>query len=564
MAELERRVQSWLRLDPDESTADALRRAWDGDRASVERAFSGRLQFGTAGLRGMYGFGPMGMNRLVIQQTTAGLALWLQRNVAGTARVVIGYDARRLSDVFASDAASVLEAAGIQVFLFESVTTTPCCAFHVLQQGAHAGIMVTASHNPPEYNGFKVYAVNGAQIVSPADTEIAACIEEAAARSSQTGQVAAEPRAGGSVTLMGADATRSYLDAVKHALEFRLAATDEFARADLKIVYTAMHGTGAHQTLALLSETGFDQVTSVASQQKPDGSFPTVRFPNPEEPAALAEALLDCQRVGADILLANDPDADRLAVAVFHDGEWVHLNGDEIGCLLAGDLLAHSIVEQPLVATTIVSSRMLSAIARSWGADFAQTLTGFKWIANAAMDFSARTGRSFLFGYEEAIGFTVGETVRDKDGVSAALAVALVAAKCKDRGLTLVDELDALRAEHGIYLTGQVSFPTTEPLADRWRAQPPTSCGGVAVQHVFDLSAPAAAPYDGLPASDVMILHLADDSRLVLRPSGTEPKVKLYLEVVERADAHDSLDEAMDVARGRLTALKEAARALVG
>ncbi len=560
-------ARQWLALDPDPETRSQLQADLAAeDINAISIAFGARLAFGTAGLRGRYGYGPARMNRLVIRQTAAGLAQWVTRTTeVGQRRVVIGYDGRRLSDVFAAETADILRNHGIDVLLFDGVTTTPCCAWHVIRHNAAAGVMVTASHNPPDYNGFKVYASNGAQIIEPGDAEIAACIAQVA--NSGTDPMAVPEDAGttGSLTMLGQDATDAYLDAVSATQAPRIARIPDDARAGLSIVYSAMHGTGAAQSLPVLARHGFTTIHPVASQNEPDGTFPTVEFPNPEEPAALAIAIAEATACNADIILANDPDADRLAVVVHHEGEWIRLNGDEIGALLAHDQLANSDLPAPMVATTIVSSRMLRAIAADWNATCVETLTGFKWIANAAMAAKAQSGANFLFGYEEAIGFTVGETVRDKDGVGAALAVAGLAAQCASNGLTLVDQLDALRGDYGIYLTGQASFPTTSPLTDRLRAEPPANVAGCVVTAMHDLrqSAPSG-PYAGLPSADVVVLELDDHSRIIVRPSGTEPKVKMYLEVIERPENHDSLGDAMDAANERLQRLKHHAAALVG
>jgi phosphomannomutase len=559
-------AQHWLALDPDSETSAALKADLESNNIdALTEAFGGRLAFGTAGLRGKYGYGPARMNRLVIRQTAAGLARWIiESSSDARPSIVIGYDGRRLSDVFAGDTADIMRSAGIDVFLFDSVTTTPCCAWAVIQRQAAAGVMVTASHNPPDYNGFKVYAANGAQIIEPADDEIATQIAEidASGHDPMTASAVEGPK--GVLTMLGADDVQAYLSAVTDTQHERVARVPEDARTELNIVYSAMHGTGAHQTLSLLKANGFLNVHPVAAQNEPDGAFPTVNFPNPEDPVALALSIELAKAQDADIILANDPDADRLAVVVKHEGEWVPLNGDEIGALLAHDQLANSEASSPMVATTIVSSRMLRAIAADWNATCVETLTGFKWIANAAMTAKTESGANFLFGYEEAIGFTIGETVRDKDGVGAALAVAALAAQCADNGLTLIDQLDALRGEYGIYLTGQASFPTTRPLTAQLRAAPPERVAGQAVTAMHDLEQTnAEGPYAGLPASNVLVFELADQSRIIVRPSGTEPKVKMYLEVIERPESHDSLGDALDAARERLAKLKADAAALV-
>ena len=551
-------VRAWIADDPDPSTADELSAllgaATQGDDAArrdlVDR-FSGLLQFGTAGLRGPLGGGPNRMNRAVVIRAAAGLGAYLRGRLAdGTPQVVIGYDARHRSADFAHDSAAVLTAAGLQVLLLPRSLPTPVLAFAVRHLGADAGIMVTASHNPAADNGYKVYlggrAVSGpgqgAQIVPPMDADIAAMI--AAVES-----VASVPRAQDGWTVLGEDVVDAYVAAVS-----ALAPRDEEARARagaLRIVLTPMHGVGAATATRVLAEAGFTDVAVVPEQAEPDPEFPTVAFPNPEEPGALDLALGLARERDADLVVALDPDADRCSVAVVdpHVGGWRQLHGDEVGALLGADAAAHA--TQGTLASSIVSSRLLSRIATAAGLGFASTLTGFKWISRT---------EGLVFGYEEALGYCVAPAlVRDKDGISASVRVATLAATLKAQGRGLVDELDQIARRHGLYLTGQVAARFDDPgkiaaVIDRLRTAAPTVLAGSPVTTVTDLS----AGVDGLLPTDGFRLFTAADDRVVVRPSGTEPKVKCYLEVVVplEPDASDeTVAAARTAARARLDAL---------
>lgn len=552
-------VRAWIADDPDTSTADELATllaaAQGGDDAArrdlVDR-FTGLLQFGTAGLRGALGGGPNRMNRAVVIRAAAGLGTYL-RKVLGdqaTPKVVIGYDARHRSADFARDSAAVLTAAGLEVLLLPRSLPTPVLAFAVRHLDAEAGIMVTASHNPAADNGYKVYlggrAVTGpgqgAQIVPPMDADIAAAI-------AAVPSVAAVPRADEGWTVLGEDVVDAYVAAVA-----ALAPRDDEARAraaGLRIVLTPMHGVGAATATRVLAEAGFADVTVVPQQAEPDPDFPTVAFPNPEEPGALDLALALAREREAHLVVALDPDADRCSVAVVdpHTGDWRQLHGDEVGALLGADAAARAAGEGTL-ACSIVSSRLLSRIAGAAGLDFASTLTGFKWIS--------RTD-GLVFGYEEALGYCVAPAlVRDKDGISAAVRVATLAATLAAQRRGLVDELDAIARRHGLYLTGQVAARFDDPgkiaaVIERLRAAAPTALAGSPVTTVTDLS----AGVDGLLPTDGFRLFTAADDRVVVRPSGTEPKVKCYLEVVVPL-APDAPDEAVAAARATARARLDA------
>jgi phosphomannomutase len=489
-------ARAWLAEDPDPDTRAEVQSLLDaGDDAGLAARFGARLQFGTAGLRGELGAGPNRMNRALVRRAAAGLASYLRER--GGRRVVIGYDARHKSREFALDSAAVFAGAGLSAMVLPDHLPTPVLAFAVLHLGCDAGVMVTASHNPPRDNGYKVYLGDGAQIVPPADADISAAIDA-------VGRLGDVPMAD-SYTTLGGEVLDAYLDAA-------VGLVPDGPR-DLRIVYTPMHGVGRDVALELLRRAGFADVHVVARQAEPDPDFPTVSFPNPEEPGAMDLSLALARDVGADIVLANDPDADRLAVAV--DG--ARLTGDQVGCLLADHLLGQAAptgdAREPLVVCSLVSSTLLGRIASSHGAHSERTLTGFKWIVRPAF---AHPEWRFVMGYEEALGYSVGELVRDKDGLTAAVAFADLAARLKASGATVRDALAAFDARYGAYRTAQRSFriPADEQQAVMARAR----------------ALPGA--HDLRPQADVVVLE-GDGRRVVVRPSGTEPKLKVYLETVD-------------------------------
>jgi phosphomannomutase len=516
-----------MALDPDPATRDELASLIEaGDAAGVRARFENPLSFGTAGLRGALGAGPARMNRLVVRKTTAGVARWLldQGAEAAVRGLVVGRDARNGSAQFAIDVADVALAAGVRVRVIARPLPTPITAFAVKHLGAAAGVMITASHNPAADNGYKVYAADGAQVIPPDDNSIA----EAAANAEPSAFAnlnRAEP--GAAETIDEAELLEAYRRAVFGFL-------DPAGARQLRIVYTPMHGVGGAVLPGLLQKAGFGPVSVVAAQAAPDPLFPTVAFPNPEEPGALDLAFADARALGADVVLANDPDADRLAVAVPDPvtRTFRRLTGDELGSLLASHVLGATSGTDRLVATTIVSSTLLSKMAEAAGVAYVETLTGFKWIARAA---GARPGTRLVFGYEEALGYEVGDAVRDKDGLSAALVAAEIAAGAKARGTSVAALLDDIASRFGVHATAQWSLRLSGPgatgtMADivaRWRAEPPRFLGGLAVTDVVDL----AAGTDELPPTDALVLKLEGGARVVLRPSGTEPKLKAYLEV---------------------------------
>ncbi|MEV4578752.1 phospho-sugar mutase [Nonomuraea jabiensis] len=505
-------AREWLAQDPDPETRDELSRLLDGgDLEALRDRFGAKLEFGTAGLRGELGAGPNRMNRVTVMRAAAGLA-----QVLGPGRhVVIGYDARHKSDVFARDTAAVLTGAGLHASLLPGPLPTPVLAFAVRHLGADAGVTVTASHNPPRDNGYKVYWGDGSQIVPPVDGEISAAIDA-------VGRVDRLPLDGpGTLTELGEGIVEDYLAAVT-SLPLGEA-------RDLRVAYTPLHGVGAATLAGAFLAAGFETPAAVEEQRDPDPDFPTVSFPNPEEPGAMDLAVALAAKLDADLVLANDPDADRCAVGVpLPDGTCRMLTGDEVGGLLAEHVITQTTGDR-MVATTIVSSTLLSKIARAHGVRYGETLTGFKWIIKA--------GPGLVFGYEEAIGYSVGSDaglpVRDKDGIGAALTVAAVAAAAKRSGRTLLDLLDDQARRYGLHATSQLSFRVsdltliTDAMA-RLRAHPPTALGGRAVTRTDDLSKGDG----GLPPTDGLRYLLSGDGRVVVRPSGTEPKLKCYLEVV--------------------------------
>jgi phosphomannomutase len=546
---LEAAARAWRDEDPDPETRaeiDALLET--GDEAGLTERFGARLEFGTAGLRGPIGAGPNRMNQALVRRATAGLGRWLLDGGAPSdaGRAVVGHDARHGSAAFAEDAAAVLAGLGVGARRFGFVVPTPVLAFAVRQLDAAGGVMVTASHNPPADNGYKVYAADGAQIVPPMDTEISAAIDA-------VGPLASIPLDPGAVEVVGDEVVAAYVDTVVGSPLAPRGTTG------IRIAYTPMHGVGAGVALRVFAAAGFAPPSVVAAQAEPDPDFPTVAFPNPEEPGAM-DLLLDlARRDGADVAIANDPDADRLAVAVPSadvPGGWRALTGDEIGTLLGDWLLERTSGPDRLVATTIVSSSLLGKLAAEHGAEYVETLTGFKWLARAAL---ARPHLRPIYGYEEALGSCVGDVVRDKDGISAALAFAGLVAAEQAQGRSVLDRLADIARRHGHHLTRQVSIrydgagalDRARAVVDRLAAAPPEEVGGVPVVGVDDLR---PGGVDGLPPSDVVRLHL-DGARLIVRPSGTEPKLKAYIEAVDPDDT---------TARARLAAVEAALQARIG
>jgi len=552
----------WAAQDPDAETQEELNllieRVTEGDALAFEDIsdrFSGVLEFGTAGLRAELGAGPMRMNRVVVLRTAAGIARFLKEKAASayTPKVVIGFDARFNSDVFAKDSAGVFAAAGFEVLLMPSPLPTPVLAWAVREFSAEAGVMVTASHNPPRDNGYKVYvggritddSGRGAQIVSPIDAQIAALIDHQQ-------PVAQIELADSGWEVLPALGTEGDIEAAYLAAIHPVIPEDQpegSSRKNLRVVVSAMHGVGGHTMKQALLNAGFSDVHMVVEQERPDPLFPTVKFPNPEEPGAIDLSLALAREVNADLVIANDPDADRCAAAIIDGDTWRMLRGDEVGWLL-GDQISKTLPEGKKLANSIVSSRMLAAIAKDAGREHEETLTGFKWISRV---------EDLGFGYEEALGYCVApDLVRDKDGISAGIALADLAAQLKDEGSTISARLDELAARHGVHVTDQLSLRFTDlaqipVLMDRFRQNAPESLGGSEVSEVTDLSKGT----DKLPATNAIVLHTFSGARIIVRPSGTEPKLKCYLETIEPVDQLEQVPAARERATAQVQTIKQ-------
>lgn len=523
----------WIADDPDPATRTELQGVLAAAMVGAAGAaddladrMSGMLRFGTAGLRGPVRAGPAGMNVAVVRRATAGLAAWLARD-GGRGTVVVGRDARHGSEAFAAATVQVLAGAGFTVLALPSPLPTPVLAFAVREVGAVAGVQITASHNPPADNGYKVYLADGAQLAPPSDVEIEAAITAAPAAVSVEVDLS---------EVAPVDVTQAYLD--------RVGRLPRGSARALRVALTPMHGVGGSIAVDALHRAGFADVHLVAAQAAPDPDFPTVAFPNPEEPGATDALLALAADLHADLAIALDPDADRCALGVRAPaGGWRMLSGDETGVLLGDHLLRSGGYTDPLVATTVVSSSMLRPIALAYGARYAETLTGFKWIV--------RAGPDLVFGYEEALGYCVDpETVRDKDGIAAAVLACDLAAGLRTAGLGPLDRLDELAVTHGVHRTEGMAVrmepDARDAAVERLRSTPPT---GWTVAR---------------PATDVLVLRRGGGERVVVRPSGTEPKLKAYLEVVEPVPVAAGLAAARAVAEDRLDRLRAEVHALLG
>ncbi|MEV4976860.1 phospho-sugar mutase [Streptomyces scopuliridis] len=541
------RAKAWQAEDPDSDTREELGKIIEaGDTGTLAERFAGTLQFGTAGLRGELGAGPMRMNRAVVIRAAAGLAAYLVAQGHGDGLVVIGYDARYKSADFARDTAAVMTGAGLRAAVLPRPLPTPVLAFAVRHLGAVAGVEVTASHNPPQDNGYKVYLGGGSQIVPPADGEIAA-------RIAAVGPLAGVARPDDGWEILGDEVLEAYLARTDAVLT---PGTPRTAR----VVHTALHGVGTETLLAAFARAGFPEPALVAEQAEPDPAFPTVAFPNPEEPGAMDLAFATARRVRPDLIIANDPDADRCAVAVPDDtavSGWRMLTGDEVGALLAAHLVHKGATGT--FAESIVSSSLLGRIAGAAELGYEETLTGFKWIARV---------EGLRYGYEEALGYCVDpDGVRDKDGITAALLVAELASELKAKDRTLADLLDDLAVTHGLHATDQLSvrvqvLSLITDAMHRLRENPPTELAGLTVVSTEDLTRGT----DTLPPTDGLRYHLegAYRARVIVRPSGTEPKLKCYLEVVIPVEDATALATARTTATATLAAMKRDLAAAAG
>jgi phosphomannomutase len=542
-------ARAFLAEDPDPETraelAPLIARAEGNDAAAMAELgerFGGMLTFGTAGLRGRVESGTRRMNRVMVIKASWALATHLKAQ-GKTGPVVVAFDGRLSSRTFAADTAAVLAGAGIQALVFDDPVPTPVCAFAVTHLGARAGVMVTASHNPPADNGYKVYAENGAQIT--VDDEP---IEKLLAKAPRVPEIARlhapEAAEKGLRKPILDDVMAAYLEGVSRAA-IHAAAPAKAGERPLRIAYTAMHGVGHYSLVRALRRAGFEGIAAEPTQTEPDGTFRTVAFPNPEEKGALDRIIALATEVGADIILANDPDADRLAVAVpAADGKgWRPLTGNEVGWLLGKDACLNAATggKKKLVITTLVSSTLLSRMAQAYGCSYGETPTGFKWIANLAMERAKSHDEAFVFGYEEALGYSVGPLVRDKDGVGAAVRLAELARHLRAQGRTLLDELDDILVTHGVAhghqwsvtLPGLAGIAKMKELMVRLKDAAPGSVGHPS------LTKKEMTEDGGVPT---MIKLLSDDgTRLIVRPSGTEPKIKFYLELTGKAPDRGAL-----------------------
>ena len=598
LEELLRRARAWAENDPDPDTRaeiDGLVSAVDPTKTDLADRFAGALEFGTAGLRGVIGAGPNRINRAVVLRTTFGLAAYLKETLPhDVARgVVIGCDGRRMSRELAEDTACALAGAGIPAQLFADVVPTPLLAFAVAHLGCAAGVMITASHNPPEYNGYKAYWGNGAQIIPPTDVGIAHAIEKAPAAKDIARPSLGDAKANGLVRMLDEGPREQHAIANAYLAEVKKLGVRSDGDRSLRIVYTPMHGVGDVLARLAYADAGFPNVTSVPEQQKPDGRFPTVEFPNPEEKGAMDLSFALARQQKADLVVANDPDADRLAAALPSEASptgYVQLTGNQVGALLGHYLLTGGLRHldrsvagdgkgggEPVVIASIVSSPMLGVMAAALGAHYEEVLTGFKWIANRAMDLKKEKGWRFVFGFEEALGYTVGELVRDKDGISAAVVFAELAAVLRAQGTTVLAHLEGLYRRYGLFVSSQVNLTRkgAEGIAElraimaRLRKSPPWNVGDHEVVSVRDYQAQVILAKDGstkpltLPKSDVLAFELASGSRIIARPSGTEPKAKFYFDVREPIAEGEALAAASARAEATMKKLADAFVAIV-
>ena len=534
-------ARAWAAADPDSETRAEIETLLLEGESAVNERFEGRLHFGTAGIRGPIGAGPNRMNRVLVRVVAAAIG----SRLAGETdpHVVVGFDARHKSRDFAEDTVRVLAARGVRCVLLNRPLPTPVLAYAVRQLNASAGVMVTASHNPRSDNGYKVYWRGGLQISTPIDREISDLIDEIPLLT----EADLAPVDHDAIEVGDDQIVDGYLAAVVGLLDPDIDRTTRCA-------YTPLHGVGGEVFNKAFLRAGFPVPTTVTSQEMPDPDFPTTPFPNPEEPGVMDQLVELAAEIGVDVAFANDPDADRLAVAVPDGTEWHQLTGDELGCLLAEHLLRRSATDRRrMMISSVVSSRLLARIAAHHGVDHVVTLPGFKWIMQARVE---RPDNEFVMGYEEALGYAMGDAVWDKDGVSAALVVAEMVSEASASGRTVLDLLDDIHQRHGVFVSGQrsIRFESTGPddsamatAMDLLRSQPPREIAGIPVRQVIDL----ASGTNDLSPTDAVVIEL-DECRVIVRPSGTEPKMKIYGEV-ERSVGGD-----LDGVRSEATAVLDA------
>lgn len=561
-------ARAWAEADPDPDTRALLFQWIEDERSTDLEACMTPLTFGTAGLRAVEGPGPGCMNLAVVIRAARGLANWLEQRQADARvlPVVVGYDARTNSKRYAEAVVRVLVAARFYVRYFDEPVPTPLVAFAAHAYGAQAAVCITASHNPPEYAGLKVYAANAVQIAAPVDLEIARAI--AGVGPAKDVPLAAWP----AEHAPGAPSAEAILPEMKqrYVTELMALRTSRSGASELRIVYTALHGVGGACMLEVLRQAGFSDVFPVRDQFTPDPSFPSVAFPNPEEPGALDLALAEALEARADLLLAHDPDADRLAVCVPDAlGSWRALSGNQVGVLLADYVLGRQGPgPKPMLVSSVVSSPMAMAIAKAHGAESVRTLTGFKWMLNAALELERERGWRFAYAFEEALGYCVRGPVRDKDGISAGLLFADLVKEARNAGRSVDDLLEALYTAHGLWVSSltTVSFPRlaeAEQKMQRFRQEPPTSLAGREVFGVTDYLVNADGRPWYLGQADLLELAVSDDARVLVRPSGTEPKLKIYGDLRQDYAASRSLAEQSADARHRVDALTQAVRDLL-
>jgi len=536
--EVTKQVLEWIEHDPDTHDRATLQKLLsEGNEVELRRRFDSPLTFGTAGLRGPVMAGPAGMNRFTVRRATQGVIRWLQElEIDPSKGVVVGRDARHGSEAFNDEAVAVLLGAGVRVYEMISPLPTPYVAAAVKSLNAGAGIMITASHNPPNDNGYKLYASDGSQIIAPNDEMVEQFAREAI------------------TPVLGERTSENYFDVPSEVIaKYQNHMLSRFSikgGSSLRITYTPLHGVGGDAMMTLFRAAGYSHVTVVSEQFAPDGNFPTLAFPNPEEPGALDLAIATADGVGSSLIIANDPDADRLGVAVKDSEGWHILRGDEIGWLLGRKLLPDAAKSGQCVATTIVSSMLLSKMAKAHSVKCATTLTGFKWIARGAND------KELAFGYEEALGYGVDPSVGDKDGLSAALALCQIAHEAAQDGKTLLDVLDKIESQYGVHAGAQISLRSDDlaritDVMQHLRSNPPKTIAGMEVTGIVDF----ANGYEGLASADCLSYQLSGTDRVVVRPSGTEAKLKVYIEVVR--DAGSDVAAARKVAKSVVNELGE-------